>query len=229
MSDTSAEFYKRHSRRYAEVAHTFKQSVYVESSHPQLTDDAVLLSRAAALSPGRRCLDAGCGAGARDVYALWREGCDAFGIDAVSENIALAQEMHPEIAERVSVADLRQRLPFEDEAFDLVLCNAVIQHIPGDELVHTTLSELVRIIRPSGVLQLMFKHGEGVLSLYDADYGETRSFLLHDEHRLLNTLLSLGMELVEADDTAGLGGIMYFTDTKGAGHCVFHLRKRVRA
>jgi len=224
VSGTSAEFYRHNARRYADVAHAYTQSVYVESSHPALTDDSVLLSRALALSPGGRCLDAGCGAGARDVFALWRTGCDVCGIDAVLENILVAQEMHPEIADRVSVADLRQTLPFEDASFDLVLCNAVIQHIPRDEVMHTTLPELARVLRPAGVLQLMFKHGTGVLSLFDADYGEDRSFLLYDEQEVLHALVSLGMDLVEKDD-AGMGGIMYFTDPKGAGHCVFHMRK----
>ena len=225
MSNTSAEFYRRNARRYAEVAHAYTQSVYVDSSHPALTDDSVLLSRAVALSPGGRCLDAGCGAGARDVFALWRMGCDARGIDAASECILLAREMHPEIADKLVVADLSQRLPFENDFFDLVLCNAVIQHVPRDEVIRCTLPELVRVLRPTGILQLMFKHGNGVLSLYDADYGEQRSFLLYDEHEILETLDSLGMGLVEEDKAVGLGGIMYFTDPKGAAQCVFHMRK----
>lgn len=226
MTDTSAEFYRRQSRRYAEVAHAYLQSVYVTSSHPTLTDDSVLLSMACRLAPGTRCLDAGCGAGARDVYALWRAGCDVRGIDVVEENIILAREMHPEIADRVAVADLRQVLPFEDGSFDLVLCNAVLQHIARRDAAATTLPELVRLLRPGGVLQLMFKHGDGVLTLYDADYGESRSFLLYDERELLGMLATLGMELVRARDESEPGGIMYFTDPKGAGHCVFHLRKR---
>jgi SAM-dependent methyltransferase len=226
LGDTSAEFYRRNAGRYAEIAHGFLQSVYVKSSHPLLTDDSVLISHALGLSPGRCCLDAGCGAGARDVFALWRSGCDVRGIDAIQENIILAQRMHPEIARFVSVADLRERLPFDDNRFDLVLCNAVLQHLADTELREVTLPELVRVLRPGGILQLMFKHGEGVLTLFDADYGEERSFLLHDETSVANTLASLGMDLVEACDSAELGGMMYFTDPKGAGHCVFHMRKR---
>ena len=152
-------------------------------------------------------------------------GCDAYGVDAVSENIMLAREMHPELGGRVTVADLRTPLPFDDGAFDLVLCNAVIQHIRRDDVLNVTLPELVRVLGPSGVLQLMFKHGRGVLSLFDADYGEERSFLLHDEQEVLAALTALGMDLIEPDE-AGLGGLMYFTDPKGAGHCVFHMRKR---
>jgi SAM-dependent methyltransferase len=225
VRDTSAEFYRRNAERYAEVAHGYLQSVYVKSSNPLLTDDSVLLSRSRLLSPGRRCLDAGCGAGARDVFALWRAGCDVWGIDAIQENIILARQLHPEIARFVSVADLRDRLPFDDGSFDLVLCDAVLQHISEAETLLITLPELVRVLRPGGILQLMFKHGRGVLTLFDADYGEERSFLLHDETRIVQRLTALGMDLVEAGDDAELGGIMYFTDPKGADHCVFHMRK----
>jgi len=52
MMDTSAAFYRRQSRRYAEVAHAYLQSVYVATSHPALTDDSVLLSMAWRLAPG---------------------------------------------------------------------------------------------------------------------------------------------------------------------------------
>jgi SAM-dependent methyltransferase len=226
VEDTSTEFYRHHARRYAEVAHAFLQSVYVDASHPQLTDDWVLLARAKDLAPGRRCLDAGCGAGARDVYALWRDDYDVYGVDAVEENVRVTLEMHPELAGRVSVADLREQLPFEDCSFDLVLCNAVLQHIPHADAMRTTLPELARVLRPNGVLQLMFKHGSGVLTLFDPDYRVERSFLLYNEHEVLSALASLGLALIAPRAPAELGGIMYLTDSKGAGHCVFHMRRQ---
>jgi SAM-dependent methyltransferase len=223
--EQSQDFYRRQGRRYAHVAHTFKQSVYTSPSHPDITDDWALLSHALTLVTGRRCLDAGCGAGGRDVFELWRRGSNAYGIDALPENISLARELHPDIADRVSVADLRMPLPFEDDSFDLVLCNAVIQHIPREDTFAITLPELARVLRPEGILQLMFKNGDGVLSLLDADYGETRSFLLYDEHELASRLAYLGVDMVESRDEHEPGGFMYFTDPKGARHCVFHARK----
>ena len=72
----------------------------------------------------------------------------------------------------------------------------------------------------------MFKNGEGVLSLYDADYAAPRSFLLYDEHAVLTAFADHDMELVAPDTDGGLGGLMYFTDPKGARHCAFHVRKR---
>ena len=221
----SSDFYVRQGRQYAHVAHTFKQSVYTSPSHPTITDDWALLSHALSLLTGRTCLDAGCGAGGRDVFEMWRQGFDAYGVDAVQENILLTRELHPEISDRVSVADLREPLPFPDASFDLVLCNAVIQHIPRKDTFEVTLPELVRVLRPGGILQLMFKNGEGILSLRDADYGETRTFLLYGEHELAARLSRLGAEVVESEQEHEPGGFMYFTDPKGARHCVFHARK----
>ena len=221
----SEHFYRQHAARYAEVAHQFLQSVYLTSSHPALTNDLDLLERLQALAPGQRGLDAGCGAGARDVYYFWQRGFDMHGIDAVAENIQQAQMLHPEIADRVAVADLRQPLDFPDRWFDFVLCNAVIQHIAPSQVYGVTLPEFARVLKAGGILQLMFKNGAGVHTVYDRDYKVERSFQLYNEHAILSTLQSHGMEVVEAEPQDGVGGIMYFTDPKPMQHCVVHLRK----
>ncbi len=223
--DYSEGFYRNHARRYAEVAHQFLQSVYIKSSHPALNNDIDLLERLQTLLNGRRGLDAGCGSGARDVHYFWEKGYDIQGVDAVEENIQQAKARHPEIADRVAVADLRQPLGFPDASFDFVMCNAVIQHIPPAETFAVTLSELARVLAPRGVLQLMFKNGRGVKTVHDRDYGADRSFQLYDEHEILQALTPYGLVLIEAESTDALGGIMYFTDPKPMDHCVFHLRK----
>lgn len=225
MSDYSEKFYTRHAARYAEVARQFLQSVYIKSSHPALKNDWDLLERLKELTPGQRGLDAGCGAGARDVHALWSWGYDICGIDAIEENIKVARKLHPEIADRVSVADLRKPLSFPDASFDFVICNAVIQHIAPDAVKSTTLPELARVLKPGGVLQLMFKNGSGVLNIFDRDYNAERSFQLHDEHEILSILREHSLELIETESPDKLGGIMYFTDPKRAEHCVFFARR----
>ena len=225
QSDYSEEFYRHHANRYAEVAHQLLQSVYLRSSHPALKGDLDLLERLKKLTPGPRGLDAGCGAGARDVYHFWREGYDIYGIDAVEENIQMAKQLHPEIADRVSVADMRDPLNFPDRDFDFVICSAVIQHIMPDQVCEVTLPELARVLKPNGVLQLMFKNGHGVKTVFDRDYGVERSFRLYDEHEILRTLSPHGIRLVEAQAHDLLGGLMYFTDPKPVDHCVFYARK----
>ena len=142
MLDYSEKFYARYASRYAEVSHQLLQSIFIESSHPKLTSDLDLINHLKTLVPGKRGLDAGCGAGARDVYNLWSDGYDIFGVDAVKENIDTAIRLHPQIKDRLSISDLRQELPFPAYYFDFVLCNAVIRHIKPEIVKKVTLPEL---------------------------------------------------------------------------------------
>ena len=224
-SDYSESFYRRHAQRYAEVSHNFIQSVYIEMSHPLLGGDSDLMVRIQELvPPGSRGLDAGCGSGARDVYFYWQRGYDIYGVDAVEENIREARRLHPEIADRVEVADLRKALGYPDGHFEFVLCNAVIQHIEPDVTLGMTLPELARVLKAGGVLQLMFKYGDGVATVYDRDYGVDRTFQLYAVDEVLDVLEGQGLRVV-AEESGKLGGVMYFKDPKPMDHCVFFARK----
>ncbi len=223
--DFSESFYRQHARRYAEVSHSFIQSVYSHVSHPGLTGDVALISRMQELVPeGARGLDAGCGSGARDVYFYWQGGYDIYGVDAVTENIAEARRLHPDIASRVSVADLREPLSYPDGWFDFVACNAVIQHIEPDIVMGITLPELARVLKPGGVLQLMFKYGTGIATVHDVDYGAERVFQLYAVDDVLEVLEGLGLRVLPEEGDA-LGGVMYFRDPKPMDHCVLFARK----
>ncbi len=223
--DFSESFYRRHAQRYAEVSHGFIQSVYTNVSHPALTSDTDLIDRLQEIVPaGTRGLDAGCGAGARDVFFYWQKGYDIHGVDAVEENIREARRLHPEIADRVSVADLREPLGYPDAWFDFVTCNAVIQHIVPDIVLGVTLPELARVLKSGGVLQLMFKVGSGVTSLYDKDYAAERAFQLYGVDEVLGPLEERGLSVIPAENDK-LGGVMYFTDPKPTDHCVLFARK----
>ena len=228
MSADSLDFYRRHADRYAELSQGFLHSVYTECSHPALKGDMDLLVRLMELAQGRKGVDAGCGAGARDVFLLWNRGYDMYGLDAVAENIQLAKDRHPEIAHRLQVADLQNPLLFPDASFDLALCNAVIQHIPESVTKQVTVPELARVLRPGGVLQLMFKTGSGVETVVDTAYGEegvARRFQLYDENQLLETLEGCGCKLIDAGPEGQMGGFLYFKDPKPMRYCVFWVRK----
>ncbi len=225
-ADYSADFYRLHAHQYAQVAQEWRQSVYIKSSHPALKNDWDAWERLRQLTPGNRGLDAGCGAGARDVFHLWSQGYDVVGFDAIEENIQVAHQLHPEIAARVFVASLAEVLPFDDGSFDFVMCNAVIQHIEPEVVRTVVLSELARVLRPDGVLQLMFKNGEGVLTIFDKDYGVERNFQLFDGAELLALLERQGMKLIHSDRPDQLGGFWYFTDGKGVDHSLFFSRKQ---
>ena len=80
-----------------------EQSVWTVHSHPKLRDEMAAYERLKELvKPGARGLDAGCGAGARDVHLLGLAGFDMMGVDVVPENIEVSKSLHPELADRVS-------------------------------------------------------------------------------------------------------------------------------
>ena len=72
---------------------------------------------------------------------------------------------------------------------------------------------------------MMFKCGEGVITVFDKDYGIDRTFRLYQDSELLGILGGLGLSLIEAESPEELGGLLYFTDPKPVDHCVFFARK----
>ena len=155
-------------------------------------------------------------------------GIRDFGLDPVAENIRVARSQRPEFADRLRVADIQESLSFDDSSFEVLLCNAVIQHIPREIVFANVLPEFARVLRPGGVLQLMFKPGRGVETAVDGAYGSegvARSFMLYYEREVLKALASLGLRLIEEEADVKMGGLLYFDDNKPMRHCVFWARK----
>ena len=85
-----------------------------------------------------RILDLGCGQGAL-VEKLCALGLDAEGCD-FSNQLGSAERLHP--------IEEPYRLPFVDEAFDLVVSTSVLEHIVGD--LEVCFREVARVLRPGG-------------------------------------------------------------------------------
>lgn len=219
----SLDFYRERASEYAAL-----RQVFANRSHPEFREDRDLYRRLAELAAPGPGLDAGCGAGALEMSYLTQLGFEMFGFDAVPENVEIARRLHPEFTDRLMVADLREPLPFGDASFQVVLCNAVIQHVPREVVFGRVLPEFARVLRPGGVLQLMFKPGSGIGTAVDGAYGANgviRSYQLYDEQELLEALRSLGLEFIEECIDGKLGGLIYFDDNKPMRHCVFWARK----
>ena len=225
INDISPDFYRTHATRYAEINKLGLQRTYVGASHFSLKGNHSLIKHLKKLTWGLRGLDAGCGAGAIDVARLLEAGYDICGIDVIHENIQTGIDYYSHLRSRLWKGDLAQKLFFPDETFDFVICNAVIQHIPPQEVYSTTLPELARVLKPGGILQIMFKVGKGIRTVFDKNYDKRRDFQLFQEHEILGRLNKEGMNLVESHDDEKLGGLMYFTNPKGDKNCVFYTRK----
>ena len=217
------EFYQERASEYAALSR-----VFANRSHPGFREDRDLYRRLAELATPGPGLDAGCGAGALEMSYLAELGFQMFGLDVVAENIRVAHSLRPEFVGRLQVADIKDPLPFNDYSFEIVMCNAVIQHVPRDTVFNRVLPEFARALLTGGVLQLMFKPGSGVETAVDGAYGEAgaaRSFVLYDEHELLEALAALSLRLIEEKSDGQLGGLLYFDDNKPMRHCVFWARK----
>ena len=219
----SLDFYRERASEYAAL-----RQVFANRSHPEFREDRDLYRRLAELASPGRGLDAGCGAGALEMSYLAELGFEMYGLDAVPENIEIARRLRPELAGRLQVADIADPLPFDDGSFVVVLCNAVIQHLPRESVFGNVLPEFARVLRPGGVLQLMFKPGRGVATAVDGAYGNlgvARSFVLYEEQELLEALAALRLRLIEEGPDGKMGGLIYFDDNKPIRHCVFWARK----
>lgn len=92
---------------------------------------------------GRRILDVGCGLGLY-VEQLRRFSPHVYGVDVDEEKVGLAGLRLPNIYTAPAEA-----LPFEDESFDVILLNEVIEHVQDDR---QSIRECYRCLAPGGHL-----------------------------------------------------------------------------
>ncbi len=114
--------------------------------------DQILKNR---FAPQMKILDAGCGGGRNLVYFL-RQHFQVFAVDREIEAVEyvrhLAKSFAPEIsAENFQVSAI-EKMPFPDEKFDWVLSNAVLHFAENETQFNEMLSEMWRVLKPSGIL-----------------------------------------------------------------------------
>jgi SAM-dependent methyltransferase len=108
--------------------------------------DETVTEFVASLDPAREALDLGCG-DARLTAELRAEHLTAADISLIA--LKRARRRLPNAT--LVLIEPAGRLPFEDEAFDLVLCADTIQEI--QDVAHI-VAEMKRVLRPGGTLAL---------------------------------------------------------------------------
>ena len=107
------------------------------------------------LAPGERVLDLGSGAGTDSLVAAQMVGEQGrvTGIDMTPQMLAKARAAADEMgATNVEFIEAEaERLPFEDDQFDVVISNGVIDLIPDKDAV---FSEIYRVLVPGGRMQI---------------------------------------------------------------------------
>jgi len=160
-----------------------------------------------------RILDAGCGSGRNLVYFL-RSGFDVFGIDrdpaAVARVRALAAEIAPALAAgHFHVGELVS-LPWPGEAFDAVVCSAVLHFAESEDHFERMLVEMWRVLRPGGLLFVRLASVIGLEGAVPMDRNRRARLpdgsvrFLVDEAMLLGWTARLGAELLDPIKTTNV-------------------------
>jgi arsenite methyltransferase len=107
------------------------------------------------LEPGERVLDLGSGAGTDSLVAAVMVGGrgSVTGIDMTPEMLAKARRAAAEAGlDNVGFVEGEgEHLPFEDESFDVLISNGVIDLIPDKDAV---FAEIYRVLAPGGRIQV---------------------------------------------------------------------------
>lgn len=168
------------------------------------------------IQPAMRLLDAGCGRGRNLIY-LVGAGHDVHAVDADEANVAAVRERMPALADaRVQVAQV-EALPFADDAFDVVVSNAVLHFARDHDHFDAMVAEMLRVLAPGGMLFVRLasdigledrveRLGGGRARLPD---GSTRYVV--DEARLLAWTERAGATLLDPIKTTNVQGLRCMT------------------
>ena len=127
---------------------------FTETQGERLSRRLAAAFEVAAVRPGMRVLDLGCGRG-EIVRHCARLGADAFGVDYAPVALKLARELLAADSEAKGKMGLgrsdAKQLPFPENYFDRVLIFDVVEHLFPWEL-DLCLAEVRRALQPGGVV-----------------------------------------------------------------------------
>jgi ubiquinone/menaquinone biosynthesis C-methylase UbiE len=120
------------------------------------------------LKKGMRILDVGCGAG-KQCFVFFKElagEAEITGGDVSPELLAQARQENAKIDNRIKFTDLdfNQRFPFDDDQFDLLSCCFAIYYAQD---IPFTIKEMLRVLKPGGILFSTGPMPENKLLFYD--------------------------------------------------------------
>lgn len=99
-------------------------------------------------------LEFGCNYGATSIVtAILGHSVCAVDIDQNMIELAQLNAAQYKVADKIQYRHIipNTKLPYEDESFDAVLCNSVLEYVPLDDL-NAALMEIDRVLKPGGIL-----------------------------------------------------------------------------
>ncbi|MCB9851714.1 MAG: methyltransferase domain-containing protein [Phycisphaerales bacterium] len=170
-------------------------TTYDEADNPLVKLEGPVVEAALGEVAGLKILDLGCGTG-RHSLRLAGAGAEVTAMDFSEGMLAKAREKALGRIDFV-VGDLHQRLPFEDEAFDRVICCLVFDHIRD---VAGVLSEMRRVCRLDGFILITTLHPAMLLTGVQARFTDAAT----GEKVLLESVQNQVSDYVNASVAAAL-------------------------
>lgn len=120
-----------------------------------IENDQILRAK---LSPFKEkdLLEIGCGTGRISEFEA-KIFKNVTGIDISEGMISQATKRLSHLTNVKFVATDGRRYPFANNSFDVVFSFIVFQHMPGKETVMSNISELSRVLRPSGIAKIQLR------------------------------------------------------------------------
>ena len=155
------------------------------------------------LTAGDHVLDVGCGSGGPALFLAREVGCRVTGVDlngaGIRAGLTLARQAGLEDKVHFRQADVREPLPFPDEAFDVIVCMDTMCHLPNRRRL---FGEWRRVLSPGG--RMLYTDPVVVTGLVSKEEFATRSSTGYFEfgppgvnERLIR---EAGFELVRTED-----------------------------
>jgi malonyl-CoA O-methyltransferase len=146
-------------------------------------------------------LEIGCGTGKNTMF-LARAGAKVHALDFSEGMIEKAKEKVRAENVRFSLADLTQRWPCEDQAYDLIVCNLVLEHLQDLSFI---FSEAFRVLKKGGAFLINelhpFRQYEGKKAVFGKGEGVTEiPAFVHHISEFVNSAASSGLRLVKLEE-----------------------------
>lgn len=149
-----------------------------------------------------KVLDAGCGGG-RNLFYFLRNGFEVFGVDPDPRAVQAVKELSAALAPANPPGNFvvcpAESLPYNDAAFDLVVCNAVLHFAKDEQHFDNMLRSMFRVLKPGGYFFARLASDIGLETLVQP-LGNSRYLLPDGTERFLvneQTLLQYTGELGE--------------------------------
>jgi ubiquinone/menaquinone biosynthesis C-methylase UbiE len=159
LCEVPAEIFARvrdsHGAYFESIAKTDRQTLTEDMLDPAKSLHRAKILQAFTPLEGRKLLEVGCGYGTNLIAWIRRVEVDGYGVQADSEGFESGYRISRELFALNGLDPSRvvnspgERIPFDDDTFDIVYSGNVLEHTQEPERV---LDECIRVLKPGGVM-----------------------------------------------------------------------------